>query len=172
MSWQLSGLTSGLPCLKLMSIASLRLYILLSMHLRMLLCRHRHHGLTLCRLAAIDGQQQLVSDLQKFVNSQVSKFQDRQKLQTAVASLQARYQGKLQQCGDDVSSIDMVWLQNHNNRSASLKAHLEQVSQELGMTDDHKKKETRTLSVPKGFENGKGEALISKVHSLILVRWR
>ena len=61
----------------------------------------------------------------------------------------------------------MVWFQNHNNRSESLKAHLDQVSHELGMNDDPKRKENRTLSVPKGFENGKGEALISKIDEYV-----
>ena len=56
---------------------------------------------------------------------------------------------------------------NHNSRYASVKSHLEQISQELGMTDDQKRKDTRTLSVPKGFENGKGEALISKVDEFV-----
>ena len=119
------------------------------------------------RIDAKVVQQQLVSDLQSFVSSQVSKFQDRQKSQIAIASLRARYQEKLQDCGDDVSRMDMVWLQNHNSRFASLKSHRDQISQDLGMTDDQKRKDTRTLSVPKGFENGKGEALISKVDEFV-----
>ena len=43
------------------------------------------------RIDAKVVQQQLVSDLQVFISSQVSKFQDRQKSQIAIASLRAQY---------------------------------------------------------------------------------
>ena len=112
-------------------------------------------------------QQQLVSELRNFIDAKVSKFRERENAKIGMASLRARYQEHLKMNDGEVSLMDMTWLQNHNSRTSSLKAHLDQVSQELGIVDDEKKKENRSFSVPKGFENGKGEALIAKVDEYV-----
>ena len=58
-------------------------------------------------------------DLRNFVSSKVSQFQSRQNIKTGIASLQKRYQEKLDSTDGDVSMMDMVWLQNHNRALAS-----------------------------------------------------